>query len=361
LKICFVVEDIYPTLNPKSLIIEPNGRAIRFKNFGMCLVKIGYDVSYITLDYGQPEIEKIGKFNIYKIYKPDEGIQGLRFILTKVPKLMSALKKVNADIYAYICPDSFVGVISWFCKKNCKKFLYFSAHDKDFDDNAWKMNKRDFYLFRYGLKMADLIICQNNYQRSTLKKYYKRDSAILYNPMEPAECTYDPSGSIIWIANYHPWKRPEMLIELSRKINDDFIMIGGYGHLEKVPWEINIKSANDNIRILGSLGYDETDKLLSQAKLLVNTSESEGLPNTFLQAWRRGIPVVSFVDPDDMIKENNLGLVVENFEELIEAVEKLRKGISGEHSRKIREFFNNTFSASKIAARFDKLIKDIKL
>ncbi len=358
MKICLVVEDIYPVLSGRSELGPPNGRAVHFKNLGAGLADIGCDVSFITMDYGQPEIQKLGGFTVYKMYRPDEGIPGLRLFLTKAPKLLKALKRADADIYMFMCPDPFVGIISWFCRKNGRKFIYYGGSDRDFKGNSWRMSLRDLYFFKNGVRNADLILCQNIYQLETLEKYHKRKGFIMYNAMASAERTYDPGGKIIWVANYRPLKRPEMFIELSKEISDSFVMIGGRasGCSEQEYRNMNDLAVNDNIRIRGLLGYDETDRAISRAKLLVSTSEFEGLSNTFLQAWRRGIPVVAFVDPDGMIGKNGLGRVVSNFEDMVEAVEELRKGVPEEYSRNIKDFFDRTFETGKVAARFDGII-----
>jgi len=78
-----------------------------------------------------------------------------------------------------------------------------------------------------------------------------------------------------------------------------------------------------NLTLHGSLGQDETLGLFDRARLLVNTSDIEGLPNTFYQAWVRAIPVVSFLDPDQRIVSHGLGAAVPDFETLVAAVRDL--------------------------------------
>ena len=44
----------------------------------------------------------------------------------------------------------------------------------------------------------------------------------------------------------------------------------------------------------GAVPYRDAGALYSRARVLVNTSDVEGFPNTYLQAWASGTPVVAF-------------------------------------------------------------------
>jgi glycosyltransferase involved in cell wall biosynthesis len=55
-------------------------------------------------------------------------------------------------------------------------------------------------------------------------------------------------------------------------------------------------AALPNIEYKGFLPFEEADRWFSGARVVLNTSKYEGFPNTFLQAWSRGVPTVAFVD-----------------------------------------------------------------
>ena len=75
--------------------------------------------------------------------------------------------------------------------------------------------------------------------------------------------------------------------------------------------------------------------------MLLNTSNYEGLSNTFMEAWLVGTPIVTTVkvNPDNLIRKNNLGFVVETNTEMASKI----KRISGNFDYK--SFFDrsNTF------------------
>ena len=61
--------------------------------------------------------------------------------------------------------------------------------------------------------------------------------------------------------------------------------------------------ATPNIEYLGQVAPERAQQLMADAALLLSTSDEEGFPNTFVQAWSSGTPVVSLkVDPDGVIQ-----------------------------------------------------------
>ncbi len=96
------------------------------------------------------------------------------------------------------------------------------------------------------------------------------------------------------------------------------------------------------------------------ASLLCCTSTHEGFPNTFLEAWSHGVPIVSTVDPDNLIAARRIGGVGEDaaslacaVEDLVSAPQSWRKASAG-----ARALFMEQFSVDSAMSRFESLFSD---
>ncbi len=70
----------------------------------------------------------------------------------------------------------------------------------------------------------------------------------------------------------------------------------------------------------GFVPYADVDPCFDNASLHVSTAAGEGFPNTFLQAWARGIPTVSFFDPEAKFDGLAVGVVVPDLDAMTQAV-----------------------------------------
>jgi glycosyltransferase involved in cell wall biosynthesis len=60
----------------------------------------------------------------------------------------------------------------------------------------------------------------------------------------------------------------------------------------------------------GRVGSEEANEVIANAAVLLCTSDEEGFPNTFIQAWSNGTPIITLkVDPDSIIEKVGLGSV----------------------------------------------------
>ncbi len=102
----------------------------------------------------------------------------------------------------------------------------------------------------------------------------------------------------------------------------------------------------------------KVEELFDTAHAFINTSFVEGFPNTFLQAWSRGLPVFSFVDPDDLISDYGLGSKVSSIEEMADVIRKKinEKETFLQQSQKIKLFFEEKFSVKKKIEAFESIL-----
>ena len=316
------------------------------------LAQGGYKVSFVTRDHGQLDAAKVGGITVYKAFQIEAGLPYLRFFKPRLTGIWSALRRADADIYYQRCAGMETGFLAAFCRYYNKKMVFASGSDTDFDLKcAIISNWRDRWLYSYGLQRTDAIVAQTETQRELLKKNFGFDAHLIPNCW--AKRISDKSQAnnrsyVLWVSTLRRWKRPELFIDLAEILpNTKFVMVGGAASGEEAFYKQITKRAMSisNISFIGFVPFHEVGRYFDDASIVVNTSApKEGFPNTFLQAWCRGIPVISFFDPDGLIRRFQLGFSVNNPIEMLAAVTKLLNDVT--LYRKTAQAVENYFEAN---------------
>jgi glycosyltransferase involved in cell wall biosynthesis len=105
-----------------------------------------------------------------------------------------------------------------------------------------------------------------------------------------------------------------------------------------------------NLEFKGSVPYHEVNAYYARARVFVNTSDSEGFPNSYLQAWVRGTPLVAFFDPDGVVAREGLGAAPRSMDEMVASLEGLLAGGEAweDASRRARSFMDCSFAEDDI-------------
>ncbi|MGH8263597.1 MAG: glycosyltransferase family 4 protein [Steroidobacterales bacterium] len=325
MKICLVGLDALPVLSPAFRQHAIGGESVQQTLLARALVRRGHEVSVIVHDHGQPDGFECDGLRVLKAYRPEAGWPIARFLHPRWTRLWSALRRAAADLYYTSCAGVQVGMLAMYCKRHGRRFVFRSASDTDCDPSRLLVRfARDRRLYEYGLRRANAILVQSAAQAATLKRCYGLTGRVAGMLIEQPAPTAGRDIDLLWVSNVRAVKRPDRILALARDLPDLRIHLAG-GPLpgeealfQRVEREARALS---NVVFHGRMSYWETSELYGRAQLLVNTSDVEGFPNSYLQAWIRGVPVVTLIDPDAAIETRGLGIAVRNFEAMREAIE----------------------------------------
>jgi glycosyltransferase involved in cell wall biosynthesis len=328
IRVCFVALQAYNVLSGDRGSSHIGGAEVQQCVIARELVRRGYCVSFATLDHGQPDGEDLAGIRVFKSYAPDAGLYGLRFFHPRMTSLWAAMSRADADVYFQRTSDSVTGVVAAFCQWRKRRFIFSIGATADCDPALPNCRaRRERWLYLYGLRRANLIVAQTRVQQEQLRKHFGRESILVRSAApdpgktQPAWSTGGWRPRFLWVGRNCREKRPELLLDLARRCPEaEFDAVGlaesQVAHLfpRSAPAEL------PNLRLHGYVPYHEVSAFYDRAWGLICTSTVEGFPNTFLEAWSRGLPVLTTCDPDGIIASEGVGWVADDVTGLAEQI-----------------------------------------
>lgn len=327
MKICLAGLHNLPVLAPEYRGFTVGGESVQQTLLARALARRGHEVSMVVADYGQPDAARWGAIRAFKAFRLDAGVPVFRFLHPRWTGMWAALERADADVYYTSCAGMHVGLLAMFCRRRRRRFVFRAASDADCEPSRLLVQfARDRWLYEYGLRRADAILVQSAAQAAALRRNYGLEGAVAGMLVEGPGTPRARDIDALWVSNIRRVKRADRAIELADKLPQARIhMVGGPLPGEKALYEeVELEArARPNISFHGALAYADASEVYGRARVLVNTSDVEGFPNSYLQAWLRGVPVVALIDPDGVIAREGLGVHLREPARLAAAVARL--------------------------------------
>jgi glycosyltransferase involved in cell wall biosynthesis len=311
-KICFVGFYAWPLFRP-ARTGDIGGAEVQLYTLARELARdSGFHVDFVVRDEsgGSELIDGVSVHKLPLIRKPGPGRQ-----LAYAAGLWRLLRTIRPDVVVQRAAGSLTALLGTYCALYRKRFVYMIAHDADVEPEKppWFPGAGAWRAYRFGLRLADRVIAQHDGQRQRLLRNYGKACIVRPCALEAIDAL--PVGArrtILWVGRCERIKQPEMFIALAQAFpRESFVMVwppaaSGPAYFESIRSQA-LKL--DNLTFVEYVAFAEIGAYFRAALVFVNTALQEGFPNTFVQAWMNGAPVLSLaVDSGGVLARHGIGI-----------------------------------------------------
>jgi glycosyltransferase involved in cell wall biosynthesis len=351
MKLCFVV-DLPARGRTDSDLHIFGGAELQCYLIGKRLALKGWNVTYITThpttSYGEP-------FHVYYARtKLHENGRLARYSRALV--VFTLLRKINPDIVVTTWSGALSGLAALYCRLHHKKLIHRIAVGPESNQLA----VLDRLLYQFALRNADVILTNAQDVADVYKRRLPRKNIfVVRNGLPIVPVQKSKASIVLWIGRFENVKNPIVFVRLAGELPKTQFVLGGHGSLHE---ECARRAEGvTNLRLIGVVDEELKKKLLNAALAFVNTSKSEGFPNTLIEAGIHGVPYLSFVDPDEVICRNSLGFHVKSLSEL---VEKTRLLVADSDLRKkiginIRHYVEREHRIEDTVSQYERILTSV--
>lgn len=308
IRVCFVMLGSYPLFNPDCTKTFGGAEVECFLLATELAKDRQFEVSFIAGDYGQPEEEIRQGVRILKSVKTQKS--GIFWIMP----LWRALQKADADIYFRQMSSLVTGLTVLFCQIKKKKMVYRTANTRECDGTYVKESWFRGRAYLWALRRAQGIFCQHTPGQQYLSRMTGQTPLVIGNAHHLPQLEPGERRGVLWVGRSEPVKRPDLFLKLAQEMPHlPFTMICQEATGDKnYPLLMEQAEKIPNLRFIKRVPLSEIDTYFGQACVFVNTSDTEGFPNTFIQACKSATPLLSLnVNPDEFVTRHHCGLYAE--------------------------------------------------
>ena len=341
------------------------------------LVGSGLRVAHIVLPVSNP-IPLAGRLRLVERELVATG-PGSLARMGQMRRIWSALAEADAGVYVFRSGIAALGIAAAFCRVRRRRLVFSSSNNLDFTFDFFAGRRAELALYKHGARSSNAIVVQSRDQRKLAQAAFPGGPRVIEIPSfaELADASTDPPEAFLWVGRLDRYKQPLRYVELAEAVPEArFWMVvrrldpgrsggsPGGGEDPELEREVEDRASRlDNLEILGQRPHVAAMELVDRSVAIVNTGVAEGMPNLFLEAWARGVPVLTYgFDPDGRVARNGLGVVADDSpERLATGARQLweARGDRDELRGRLREYVESTHGIEAVSGRWVGLIAEL--
>ena len=322
-----------------SAFYDPNaqgggGAEFQTSQLAAGLARNGLRVAHIVFPVSEAKIPVPG---IELVQRPSYlGAGGPVSKLREARAIWKGMRDADARVYILRGRGLHELIGPLFARLRRRRIVLSGSNDFDFTGSPDARGRLGALIYRWATASVDAVVAQTEVQGELAEEAFGEDRVtVIPSFAERAEPAGEPPQAFLWPARLIDYKRPLKYVELAAALPEArFQMVcvptartaEAREQEEALEREVRERAAGlDNLELLDWRPRSELMKLVSEAVAIVVTSESEGMPNVFLEAWMRAIPVLSLgFDPDGRIERRSLGIAAaEDWDRFVEGAGQL--------------------------------------
>lgn len=246
-----------------------------------------------------------------------------------VPSILRILGEEKPEVVVVYGWTAWLYLLAKWKKIFHYRLVFVCALDSEIEGKFSYTNRLKGWLFKRGMQLCDVRFGITEHQKQLFQAQEMScflTRLLLQKNLSITSSPKEKSIDLLWVARCHSVKQPLLFLEVAARFPQRRCQMICSKQDEKLWKEVKQRAQHlENVEFLEVVPYREIQGYFDQAKIFVNTSLEEGVPNTFIHAGLGHAAIVSLrVDPDNMFHHFQAGFCANNKkEQFIEGIEHL--------------------------------------
>lgn len=317
------------------------------------LARRGHRAVLLGADTGQPDGVEWEGIRIRKAGRYDTG--GLADTLFAWPKIHRVLREERPDFVVVYGWTTLLYALAWWRGVVPFKLVFVCALDAEIDGEFRRRHPVRGFFFHRGMQKADARLAITEDEAGLFRRQGMSCGMVrllLHEPVFAANT--ERPVDLLWVARCEDVKRPHRFLDLAEAFPRARCRMICTPHDRRLFESVKARAPRmPNVEFVEGVAYRDIQGHFNEARVFVNTSSHEGVPNTFVHAGLGGAAIASLkINPDRMFSIFEAGVLANGdfraleagVKELLDDPAKLAVA-SSESARYVREWHDNDRNA----------------